>query len=529
MLPIFKFDTTVDPIQMFRVEDGELEQSTLTRNETLSYDPVAQTVTLTTAFASYVKTKVFALTASTTDDPSWYERQSVTFTALDGHVINDPTANEDDGGVPADQDHDGSSDDSVRGDAGKNVLHGGAGDDHLSGLGGGDILHGDSGNDDLLGGLGSDVLDGGAGDDALIGGDGLDILDGGTGDDILDGGAGFDKLFGGEGNDDLFGGANNDMLDGGIGNDFLYGNEGGDKLIGGAGNDTLAGGLDNDNLLGGADDDLLNGNEGNDTLRGEIGNDELHGGIGEDKLYGGEGNDDLTGGDDNDALDGGKGNDTLRGGAGNDKELGGEGTDVFLAGQDAGNDSFGGGANIDTADYSAALAAMNIDLNIGIASAIEADSDTGIDKLNGIENVIGSAFDDLLTGSKDANGLSGGTGNDLIIGGKGSDLLAGGEGADTFIYLDVKDTLPGKADTIADFTAGDKIDLSAIDAVAKGVPGNQAFTWSDTAPAANQGAGVVWFDAASHTLYASVNANATPELAIVLTGVETLTAGDLVL
>ena len=41
--------------------------------------------------------------------------------------------------------------------------------------------------------------------------------------------------------------------------------------------------------------------------------------------------------------------------------------------------------------------------------------------------------------------------------------------------------------------------------------------------------GVVWFDATTHTLYASINDDAKAEIAITLTGVDAITAADLVL
>ena len=48
----------------------------------------------------------------------------------------------------------------------------------------------------------------------------------------------------------------------------------------------------------------------------------------------------------------------------------------------------------------------------------------------GIENVVGTGYDDTLIGSSDANSLSGGAGDDLLVGGSGSDALSGGEGVD---------------------------------------------------------------------------------------------------
>ena len=136
----------------------------------------------------------------------------------------------------------------------------------------------------------------------------------------------------------------------------------------------------------------------------------------------------------------------------------------------------------------------------------------------------------MLIGSKGANVIDGGAGNDMIAGNGGADLLTGGAGNDTFAFASVKGLgIGGKATVIADFTAGfDKIDLSAIDAM-KGGNADDAFTLLDAAPTAGHGNGALWFDAASHTLYGSVNNDLAPEFAIVLTGVNAISASDLVL
>ncbi|WP_200384611.1 putative Ig domain-containing protein [Rhodocyclus tenuis] len=87
---------------------------------------------------------------------------------------------------------------------------------------GDDLLYGTPGNDSLNAGLGNDTVMGQAGNDTLVGGDGNDLLFGGAGDDTLDGGAGNDKIYGGEGAD---------QLSGGSGNDELFGEWGGDVYV----------------------------------------------------------------------------------------------------------------------------------------------------------------------------------------------------------------------------------------------------------------------------------------------------------
>ena len=81
-----------------------------------------------------------------------------------------------------------SSNDTINGWEGKNIISGGYGNDKLYGQDKDDILNGDDGNDILNGKDGNDILNGGNGDDYLYGGSGFDILNGGAGNDYLDGG-----------------------------------------------------------------------------------------------------------------------------------------------------------------------------------------------------------------------------------------------------------------------------------------------------------------------------------------------------
>ena len=100
--------------------------------------------------------------------------------------------------------------DSLRGDAGNNVLNGRGGNDAIQGL---------AGDDTINGGPGADELGGGSGADSLAGGTGADALRGNADDDTLQGGPGADTLMGGGGDDSLSGNAGKDFHKGGPGSD----------------------------------------------------------------------------------------------------------------------------------------------------------------------------------------------------------------------------------------------------------------------------------------------------------------------
>ena len=70
---------------------------------------------------------------------------------------------------------------------------------------------------------------------------------------------------------------------------------------------------------------------------------------------------------------------------------------------------------------------MVADLGSGGAAS---DGDGGSDILIEIENLVGSAFDDVLTGDGVSNVLKGGAGADQLFGEDGDDILQGGAGAD---------------------------------------------------------------------------------------------------
>jgi Ca2+-binding RTX toxin-like protein len=158
-----------------------------------------------------------------------------------------------------------------------------------------------------------------------------------------------------------------------------------------------------------------------------------------ENLQGGSGNDTLTGNEQANKLEGRVGNDTLNGGAGNDSLIGGAGADVLV-----------GGDGNDTATYEGSTA-VNVSLVPGATNTV---GDAQGDTLSGIENLIGSSANDVLTGDANANRLDGGDGNDRLVGGGGVDTLVGGRGDDTFVISNTGVTI--------DDTAGNDMVESSI-------------------------------------------------------------------
>ena len=61
--------------------------------------------------------------------------------------------------------------------------------------------------------------------------------------------------------------------------------------------------------------------------------------------------------------------------------------------------------------------------------------------LQGIENLVGSAFGDTLIGDLGDNAIDGGAGDDQIVGYDGADAINGGAGIDTVYYFNAAVTV----------------------------------------------------------------------------------------
>ena len=164
----------------------------------------------------------------------------------------------------------------------------------------------------------------------------------------------------------------------------------------------------------------------------------------------------LFGGGGTDTLYGEEGDDTLKGEAANDTLYGGEGDDVLTGG--AGADALHGGAGRDTLSYEGSSAGVTVDLSTGTADGGDARGDT----FSGMEDIIGTAREDRLTGDGNANRLYGGAGRDWLTGGAGADWLYGGAGTD-YLNVDADDFEHGEVD------GGEGEDYAYFSAESRGV------------------------------------------------------------
>jgi hypothetical protein len=133
-------------------------------------------------------------------------------------------------------------------------------------------------------------------------------------------------------------------------------------------------------------------------------------------------------------ADGFGGDDTLASGASDDDLDGGTGGEV----------------SGDTIDFSGAAAGVNVNLLGGVATGM------GSDILSGFENIVGSGFNDSLTGD---------TGDNDIAPGAGDDTVAGGDGFDWVDYFDAA------AAVTVDMTANTATGGSGNDALGSAIEG----------------------------------------------------------
>ena len=263
----------------------------------------------------------------------------------------------------------------------------------------------------ILGTPQQDVIVAKGGADLVRAGGGPDVICGGPGGDALYGSGGNDDIRGVDGSDALFGGNGRDQLVVGLGRDeFVVGGPGNDRLVG---NDTLtlasyrgASGAVNVDLFSG----VTSGADGTDTLLDIA------------AVQGSPFDDSITGDSSTNYLFGGKGNDAIASGSnsGSFEEVGATGPNQFFEFDfvvgEGGDDTITGGSGLEVADYTMSDSPVDVNLTTGVATG------DGNDILSGINVVIGSFFDDVLTGNDEDNGFEGGGGADEIEGKNGNDV-----------------------------------------------------------------------------------------------------------
>ena len=386
----------------------------------------------------------------------------------------------------------GNGADTLIGGSGNEQFFGGAGADSLNGNGGVNLLiesrnsnftlsdtslviSADAATDilafvqevSLTGGAGANLMDAATftGNVTLLGGDGADTLRGGLGNDSLDGQGGVDRL---EQTADVnFTLATNSLA--GMGFDFLSNIEeaslaGGasDNIFGVSGWNTVAtlnGAAGNDRVVKTADvsyaltNALLTG--GGTFVLTSIEQAQLTGGGGANVF-------DASAFTGQTTLDGQGGNDTFIGGTTTDILVGGGGDDTYIFDVDTsrGSDTVveGAGGGDDTFDFTLSLAGVTINLGtLGVAQAVHTPNltltlSTSISTNPQIENLIGGAGNDALTGNSLPN---------QIIGGGGNDTMAGSTGDDVYFYP--TDATPQGSDRITE-VAGEGTDLIELGA-----------------------------------------------------------------
>ncbi len=304
----------------------------------------------------------------------------------------------------------------------------------------------------IIGSGQKDAISGGGGDDTIYGYKEDDELYGNAGNDHLIGGEGRDRLFGGDGDDNLSGSLDHveDLLSGGRGNDhiLLFSNDFADYSGNEVGAITADFSIDNRVVAAdGSVDEIfteamavemfnIQGSGYGDQISGAL---NVRGGGGNDRLslQGIRENSDIF------SLDGGEGNDLLIGGiltGSHEGTLkGGVGNDSIVAG--SGIEAIDGGEGTDKLTYMAATSAVDVNLggtgSLGIALG---------DTYSNIEILVGSTFDDGLTGDRtQSTTIIGESGNDVLNGASIDpsiiDVLYGGTGNDTYYVQSTADAI----------------------------------------------------------------------------------------
>lgn len=288
-----------------------------------------------------------------------------------------------------------------------------------------DRIVGNDANNTFLGFGGNDTLVGGAGNDTLVGGDGNNSLEGDDGSDVFRFqyatalSAGTDAISDNAADTDTLDFAPLTPANGpsfiatGLSIDLGLGSV---QTVGGGRNFVIVGGTGIEGATGTNFSDTLVGTAGNDWLVGGGGNDSLVGGLGSDTLSGGGGDNTLSGGDGDDWY-----------------ELAPAGIDRIV---DTGG--------YDTADFSQADRSVTFTLLLDGGQLQTVDEAGNHVSISGtLERLMGSSFDDILTGNAVANEIIGRNGLDILNGAGGDDFVEGGYTQVVLLDFD-SETRPGE-------------------------------------------------------------------------------------
>jgi RTX calcium-binding nonapeptide repeat (4 copies) len=212
--------------------------------------------------------------------------------------------------------------------------------------------------------------------------------------------------------------------EGAQGNDHLTAGSGTASVMGGAGDDTLN--------AGGQGQFLASPGTGDDTVTGEpLANDMVSYGDAPDAVHVDLSRTDKqdTGGAGADKIDGFRKlagtiyNDVLAGTNGADSIQGGNGDDLLIG--RAGDDKLLGGLGTNTVSYAEPSIGVQTGVMVSLATQGVAQNtgSEGTDTLSGMSGLIGSPFDDTLTGDGGANRIDGGGGSDTVNAGDGPDTV----------------------------------------------------------------------------------------------------------
>lgn len=324
-------------------------------------------------------------------------------------------------------------DDLLQGDTGVNRLDGGAGSDTVTYSRSARGVSIDLGSNGAYDGIAYDTL---ADIENAIGSGFDDILQGNGGSNVFDGGGGLDLV-------SYFSSARGVVIDLAAGASFD-----GVVLDALANIEQAQGSRFDDVLEGDAGSNILDGGEGSDTVRYLRSTSGVIIDLGAQLTYDGRVLDGLI------SIENAIGssfNDTIKNGAGANRIDGGDGTD--------------------TVDYSASRTGVLIDL--GRQTTFDGSS---VDILSGIENAVGSAFNDVFQSS---------LGNNVITGGGGVDLVSYVTASLPIRFVAFSRTVTGGADLLDRLFGIARVAGSGLDDI---------FLGSSTAPVTGQDVYVVEMD-----------------------------------